>query len=39
MTQIYTHVAVGHLKEILQRCHPRERGNLETKDKDDGSGP
>jgi site-specific recombinase XerD len=38
-TQIYTHVEVGHLKEILQRCHPRERGNLETKDKDDGPRP
>jgi site-specific recombinase XerD len=35
-TQIYTHVSIGHLKGTLQRCHPRERGNLETKDKDDG---
>ena len=24
-TQIYTHVSIGHLKETLQRCHPRER--------------
>jgi hypothetical protein len=24
-------------KETLQRCHPRERGNLEAKDKDDGA--
>ena len=36
-TQIYTHVSIGHLKETLQRCHPRERGNLEPKDKDDGA--
>jgi integrase/recombinase XerD len=27
-TQIYTHVSIGHLKETLQRCHPRERGTL-----------
>jgi hypothetical protein len=24
-TQIYTHASIGHLKETLQRCHPRER--------------
>ena len=29
-TQIYTHVSIGHLKETLQRCHPRERGNVAT---------
>ncbi len=29
-TQIYTHVSIGHLKETLQRCHPRERGSLAT---------
>jgi hypothetical protein len=34
-TQIYAQVSIGHLKETLQRCHPRERGNLEAKDKDD----
>jgi integrase/recombinase XerD len=34
-TQIYTHVSIGHLKETLQRCHPRERGNLEAEDEDD----
>jgi site-specific recombinase XerD len=34
-TQIYTHVSIGHLKETLKRCHPRERGNLENKDNDD----
>jgi site-specific recombinase XerD len=34
-TQIYTHLSIGHLKETLQRCHPRERRNLETRDKDD----
>lgn len=28
-TQVYTHVSVGHLKETLARCHPRERGSLE----------
>jgi site-specific recombinase XerC len=38
-TQIYTHVSIGHLKETLQQCHPRERGNPEPKDKDDGAGP
>lgn len=27
-TQIYTHVSIGHLKETLQRCHPRERGTI-----------
>jgi integrase/recombinase XerD len=27
-TQIYTHVSVGHLRETLQRCHPRERGTV-----------
>jgi integrase/recombinase XerD len=35
-TQIYTHVSIGHLRETLKRCHPRERGNLEAKDNDDG---
>ena len=34
-TLIYTHVSVGHLKETLKRCHPRERGILQAKDKDD----
>jgi integrase/recombinase XerD len=24
-TQIYTHLSVRHLKEMLHRCHPRER--------------
>jgi len=36
-TQIYTHVSIGHLKETLARCHPRERGNLKIEDKDDGA--
>jgi integrase len=36
-TQIYTHVSVGHLKETLQRCHPRERANLKAEDDDDGA--
>ncbi|HJX52092.1 MAG TPA: tyrosine-type recombinase/integrase [Polyangia bacterium] len=36
-TQICAHVSIGHLKETLKRCHPRERGNLEAKDKDDGN--
>jgi predicted nucleic acid-binding protein len=34
-TQIYRHVSIGHLKEMLKRCHPRERDNVEAKDKDD----
>jgi hypothetical protein len=33
-TQIYTHVSVGHLKETLQRCHPRERASLKAEDDD-----
>jgi hypothetical protein len=31
-TQIYTHVSIGHLRERLQRCHPRERDNLTDKE-------
>jgi site-specific recombinase XerD len=38
-TQVYTHVAIGHLKETLTRCHPRERGSLAEKDNDHGAGP
>jgi len=34
-TQIYTHLSIGHLKETLQRCHPRERDNLTDKEPDD----
>jgi site-specific recombinase XerD len=36
-TQIYTHVSVKHLRETLQRCHPRERDTLEDR-KDDANG-
>jgi site-specific recombinase XerD len=25
-TQIYTHLSVAHLKQVLSACHPRERG-------------
>jgi site-specific recombinase XerD len=36
-TQIYTHASIGHLKETLQRCHPRERATIEDGD-DHGPG-
>ena len=31
-TQLYTRVEIGDLKQVLKRCHPRERREIETKD-------
>ena len=30
-TQIYTHLSIAHLKDVLARCHPRERREIPEK--------